>query len=301
MPRLMVRYEALLFEPQTASNDGPLICASFSRLGTRSRLQTFRFGDDDGEFKRTRARLLRLSTTLWILLVSRLVYDTLFKIQYGIHQIAALGRAQAATDARKSLRLRNTAASRAKSRNERERERESEREREKTRAGRRRKGVRFEDFVERSRVSSNSPREPRRAIRLDKKKQSTEYLSFDRQVAVRTVSWRQVGGRLKTGADFDPIAEPAKKGKSHGNGVSRAAALQRYASEATRYALLDARDLAYFQTAADPRLVAAFHYFASDERRAAAAPDADQRRAESNCGVAAAAPGRAKTARAKRR
>lgn len=110
-----------------------------------------------------------------------------------------------------------------------------------------------------------------------------------------------VGGRLKTGADFDPIAEPAKKGKSHGNGVSRAAALQRYASEATRYALLDARDLAYFQTAADPRLVAAFHYFASDERRAAAAPDADQRRAESNCGVAAAAPGRAKTARAKRR
>ena len=90
----------------------------------------------------------------------------------------------------------------------------------------------------------------------------------------------QVGGRLKL--DFDPFADAAKFGTGHGgsSGTSRASALQRYASEKTRYDLLDARDLAYYAKTADRGLVERFHYGVDDARRVAAAPGADAARAE---------------------
>ena len=99
-----------------------------------------------------------------------------------------------------------------------------------------------------------------------------EDLLFAPKRTVRAVC-ECVGGKLKK--DFDSFSEAAKFGAGHGNtaGTSRASALARYASERTRYANLDAEDLAFYGAVANGELVRQFHYEADDgRRRASAAP-----------------------------
>ena len=111
-----------------------------------------------------------------------------------------------------------------------------------------------------------------------------EDLLFEPRDTVRRIC-ACVGGQLKL--DFDPFADAAKFGAGHGGsaGTSRASAISRYGSEATRYDLLDAKDLAFYERTADAGLVARFRYGVDDARRLAAAPDADASRARRGCGV----------------
>ena len=96
-----------------------------------------------------------------------------------------------------------------------------------------------------------------------------EDLLFAPKRTVRAVC-ECVGGKLKR--DFDSFSEAAKFGQGHGggDGTGRASALARYASEATRYANLDASDLSFYASNAHPDLVDRFHYEADDARRRAA-------------------------------
>ena len=95
-----------------------------------------------------------------------------------------------------------------------------------------------------------------------------EDLLFAPKRTVRAVC-ECVGGKLKR--DFDSFSDAAKFGRGHGggDGTGRASALSRYASEATRYANLDADDLAFYTKSAHPDLVERFHYEADDGRRRA--------------------------------
>jgi hypothetical protein len=96
-----------------------------------------------------------------------------------------------------------------------------------------------------------------------------EDLLFAPKRTVRAVC-ECVGGKLRR--DFDSFSDAAKFGRGHGggDGTGRASALARYASEATRYANLDAGDLAFYTKSAHPDLVGRFHYEADDARRRAA-------------------------------
>ena len=96
-----------------------------------------------------------------------------------------------------------------------------------------------------------------------------EDLLFAPKRTVRAVC-ECVGGKLKR--DFDSFSDAAKFGQGHGggDGTGRASALARYASEATRYANLDASDLSFYASNAHPDLVDRFHYEADDARRRAA-------------------------------